>query len=201
MKILAFSDLHRNLSAAESIVRRSAAFDVVVGAGDYATVRRGLPEIIEVLRRIERPVVLVCGNSETDLELREACRGWPQAHVLHGTSVTIDGVPFFGLGGAVPVTPFGPWSYDLSEQEAEALLQDCPSGGILVTHSPPKGLLDLSFSGQSLGSTAIRAVVERTAPALVVCGHIHESGGRWARWKSTVVLNAGPAGIEWELEP
>jgi hypothetical protein len=28
--------------------------------------------------------VLVAGNNETTAELEEACRDWPQAHLLHG---------------------------------------------------------------------------------------------------------------------
>ncbi|GAB4240877.1 MAG: metallophosphoesterase family protein [Acidobacteriota bacterium] len=199
MRILAFSDLHRDLKRARSIVERSRTADVVVGAGDYATVRRGLAEIIAVLRAIEKPTVLVCGNSETDSELRAACRGWDVAHVLHGTSLKIAGTVFFGLGGAVPITPFGAWSYDLSEQEAEALLEACPPGAVLVTHSPPKGLLDRSSSGWSLGSTAIRKTLERVRPRLVICGHIHESSGQSLEWNGIPVINAGPKGVEWEL--
>lgn len=199
MRILAFSDLHRNLGRAHSIVERSREADMVVGAGDYATVRRGLGEVIAVLRAIDKPTVLVCGNSETDAELREACRGWSSAHVLHGNSVTLSGVTFFGLGGAVPITPFGPWSYDLSEPEAEALLQLCPPGAVLVTHSPPKGLLDRSSGGLSLGSAAIRRTLERVRPRLVVCGHIHESSGQVLEWNGIPIINAGPSGVEWEL--
>ena len=82
---------------------------------------------------------------------------------------------FFGLGGGVPVTPFGAWSYDLTEEEAGGLLASCPEGCVLVSHSPPKGAVDVSSRGQSLGSVAVRRCVERARPALVVCGHIHRA--------------------------
>ena len=36
-------------------------------------------------------------------------------------------------------------------------------------------------------------------PALVVCGHIHASGGQTAHIGATPVINAGPDGIKWEL--
>ena len=199
MRILAFSDLHRDRAATQRIVELSRQVDVVVGAGDYATVRRGLQSVIEILSAIERPTVLVCGNSEDDRELREACRDWPSAHVLHGDGVEIDGVPFFGLGGAVPITPFGAWSFDLSEQEAEALLSDCPSGCVLISHSPPKGLVDVSSTGISLGSFAVLRAIESKEPRLVICGHIHESSGKKVTHGKTVVLNAGPGGTIVEI--
>jgi Icc-related predicted phosphoesterase len=199
MRILAFSDLHRDRAASQRIVELSRQVDVVVGAGDYATVRRGLQSVIEILSAIERPTVLVCGNSEDDRELREACRDWSSAHVLHGDGVEIDGVPFFGLGGAVPITPFGAWSFDLSEQEAEALLSDCPSGCVLISHSPPKGLVDVSSNGISLGSFAVLRAIESKEPRLVICGHIHESSGKKVTHGKTVVLNAGPGGTIVEI--
>ncbi len=199
MRILAFSDLHRDRAATQRIVELSRQVDVVVGAGDYATVRRGLQSVIEILSAIERPTVLVCGNSEDDRELREACRDWSSAHVLHGDGVEIDGVPFFGLGGAVPITPFGAWSFDLSEQEAEALLSDCPSGCVLISHSPPKGLVDVSSTGISLGSFAVLRAIESKEPRLVICGHIHESSGKKVTHGQTVVLNAGPGGMIVEI--
>ena len=42
--------------------------------------------------------------------------------MLHGSAVAIAGVTFFGLGGGVPVTPFGAWSYDFTEEQAANLL-------------------------------------------------------------------------------
>ena len=200
MKLLLFSDLHCDARAAHHIVERSAEADVVVGAGDFATVRRGLERTVDVLRAIDKPTVLVPGNSESDVELADACRGWPRAHVLHGSGVAIAGVDFWGLGGGVPVTPFGDWSFDFTEQQAEGLLAGCPQGAVLVSHSPPKGAVDVSSSGASLGSVAVRRAARDKHLALVVCGHIHESAGKTAKIGETPVVNAGPAGSLWTLD-
>jgi uncharacterized protein len=199
MKLLLFSDLHADARAARRLLPMARAADVLVGAGDIGNLRRDVEACIDVLRALDKPAVLVPGNNESDGELREACRGWASAHVLHGESVTIDGVPFFGLGGGVPVTPFGSWSFDLTEDEAATLLLRCPPGAVLVSHSPPRGAADLSSRGQSLGSTAVRAAVERLRPRLVVCGHIHGSAGERALVGPTSVVNAGPGGVEWVL--
>ena len=72
---------------------------------------------------------------------------------------------------------------------------------MLVSHSPPKGAVDVSSSGRSLGSVAVRGVILRQRPILVVCGHIHESAGQQAMLGAAPVVNAGPGGIEWEVSP
>ena len=199
MRLLLVSDLHTDLTAAASIVERAPEFDVVVGAGDFAVKRRGLERIMGVLAPIETPSVLVPGNGESVEELAEACRDWPAAHVLHGDGIDIGDVPFFGLGGGVPVTPFGAWSYDFTEDEARALLADCPPEAVLVTHSPPLGHADTNRAGRHLGSRAVLETVERTRPRLVVCGHIHDAWGVRSRSGDTPIVNAGPEGVEWRL--
>ncbi|MBN2490179.1 MAG: metallophosphoesterase family protein [Planctomycetes bacterium] len=195
MRLLLFADVHASLDGARDLVARSGAVDAVVGAGDFARVRRGLGPTIDALAAIARPTVLVPGNNETLAELRAACRAWPAARVLHGTSAEIDGVVFFGLGGGVPVTPFGAWSFDLDEDEAAALLEPCPEGAVLVSHSPPRGVLDRDASGRHLGSAAVRAAIARLRPRLVVCGHIHAFAGQEAELDGCRIVNPGPGGF------
>lgn len=192
MKLLAFSDLHRDKERAESLVELAREADVVVGAGDYATMRLGLDRTIERLSAIGVPTVLVPGNAESDTELWRACADWPSADVLHGQGKEIGGVQFYGLGGGVPPTPF-PWSFDLSEEDAAAKLELCPEGAVLVVHSPPKGYLD-EVHGRHLGSTSVLEAIERKRPSLVVCGHIHQCWGAQAMIGSTLVFNVGPEG-------
>ena len=199
MKLLLFSDLHCDAAAASALVKRANDFDVVIGAGDFATCRQGIEKTISVLQKIERPAVLVPGNAESVEELRDATAAWESATVLHGNGTTINGVEFFGLGAAVPETPFGDWSYDLSEDQAEAMLADCQSGGVLVSHSPPKDCVDLSSNGRHIGSTAVRACIESKQPRLVVCGHIHACWEQTAQIGETTVINTGPRGVEYEL--
>jgi len=195
MRLLLFSDLHSDFRKASKLADLSNEVDIVVGAGDFCTGRRGLEKIINALVGITKPVVLVPGNSESNDELIDACRAWASARVLHGTQVTIEDITFFGIGGGVPITPFGSWSYDFSEDEAAELLRDCPSGCILISHSPPKGVLDLSSDGRSLGSQAVKKTIEDKKPTLVVCGHIHASAGQSIRLGKTTVINAGAEGL------
>jgi Icc-related predicted phosphoesterase len=192
-RLLAFSDLHRDLEGARDLAGRSAEVDVVIGAGDFASVHRGLEEAIDALSAIEKPTVLVPGNNETEDALRAACEGWDAATVLHGDAAEIDGLPFFGLGAGVPITPWD-WSFDLDEEAAAAKLSGCPADAVLVVHSPPLGHCDASSAGEHLGSTAVLAAIEQKQPRLAVCGHIHESWGAESEIGSTPVFNLGPEG-------
>jgi Icc-related predicted phosphoesterase len=192
VKILAFSDLHRDRDQAAKLAELSGKADVVIGAGDFASVRMGLGKAIEPLKAIDKPAVLVPGNNETHEELLRACRGWGSAVVLHGEGTQIEGVSFFGLGGGVPVTPF-PWSFDLSEREADEKLENCPERCVLVVHSPPKGYVDEAH-GRHMGSDAILAAIETKRPVLAVCGHIHQAWGQEATIGATRVVNLGPEG-------
>jgi Icc-related predicted phosphoesterase len=198
VKLLAFSDLHRDLGQAAELVERSSDADVVIAAGDFASVHEGLEETIGALQPITVPTVLVPGNNETADALRAACDGWDAATVLHGEGMEIDGTQFFGLGAGVPITPWD-WSFDLDEDQAARMLADCPEGGVLVVHSPPKGHCDQSGAGDHLGSQAILEAIEAKRPQLAVCGHIHESWGTESEIGPTRVMNLGPSGTAIEL--
>ena len=191
MRLLAFSDIHRDLAQARRIADRAAEADVVVAAGDFGSMRRGVAELIDMLVVVETPTLLVPGNNESLDELRDACGGWRAAHVLHGDGVSVDGVSFWGIGGGIPTTPW-PWSWDLTEEEADALVSSCPSDvDVMVLHSPPQGYLD---GPRSLGSSALLSAVERVQPRVAVCGHIHECAGSEASVGATRLFNLGPDG-------
>jgi uncharacterized protein len=198
MRILAFSDLHRDLGRAAKLVEASAEADVVIGAGDFASVHEGLEPTVEALAAIEAPTLLVPGNNETDEALRDAVSGWERAQVLHGAGTEVDGVGFFGLGAGVPVTPWG-WSFDLTEEEAARMLEPCPADAVLVVHSPPRGHCDTSSAGEHLGSSAILDAIEAKRPRLAVCGHIHESWGAESQIGPTRIANLGPTGTWFEV--
>jgi Icc-related predicted phosphoesterase len=176
MRVLAFSDLHGSRSKAAEIVAASAGADLVIGAGDFCNMRKGLPEAMETLKGLQAPAILVPGNAESADELRAAA---PWATVLHGQGVTCD----------------------LSETEAVAMLAPLPEGAVLILHSPPKGVADRTSAGQSVGSTAIRAAIEAKRPRLAVCGHIHDSWGAAGRIGPTEVRNLGPTPNWFEISP
>jgi uncharacterized protein len=77
--------------------------------------------------------------------------------------------------------------------KAQALAGPPESGGriLAVIHNAPHGtLLDRLGSGQSVGSTAVRAFLDSAQPDVCVCGHIHEGVGE-QRLGRCHVLNPG----------
>ena len=59
------------------------------------------------------------------------------------------------------------------------LREPIPPCDVLATHSPPKGVLDLCYSGGHGGCRFLRSAVEDAIvrPRLWLCGHIHEGRG------------------------
>ncbi len=190
MKILAFSDLHLARSRAAALVDASREADLVIGAGDFCNMRQGLDQAMALLEGIMCPIVAVPGNAESADELRAAAL--PNMTVLHGEAHQVGGLTLFGIGYGIPVTPFGAWSCDLTEAFAADLLTKCDDADILISHSPPKGVADVTSSGLSVGSTAIFDAIERSQPQLVLCGHIHDSWGKTGMIGTSSVHNLGP---------
>jgi uncharacterized protein len=208
MKVLAFSDVHRDLEACAALVERSNGVDMVVGAGDFASVHEGLEETLGALSGMRAGFVAVPGNNETEEALREAAPEVPVS-ILHGDSGSVAGtltqdepesLSIWGLGAGIPTTPWD-WSFDLSEEEAAEKLKAMPEGlDLLILHSPPYGHCDTSGGGDHLGSQAILEAIEQKQPQVAVCGHIHESWGAESTIGETRVFNLGPAGRVIEIE-
>jgi len=199
MNIIAFSDIHTDLHAVEKIRSQSEHADLLIGAGDFANMRRGLQAPIDAIAEIGKPTILVHGNAESHDELVQAAAAYDHLHILHGSSVTIDGKVFMGLGGAGPETPFGDWSVDHSEKQAAAWLDACPHADVLVTHSPPKGHCDKDSAGKSLGSKSVTKWIKKHQPRYCLCGHIHASWQNWSDAGQTRVMNLGPMATKIEL--
>ena len=81
-----------------------------------------------------------------------------------------------------------PWCPDLSgfafyapEPDLVSRWSEIPSGiDILVTHTPPHGVLDVpSAGGVHLGCPHLRRAVSRIQPQLHVFGHVHASYGEY----------------------
>lgn len=195
MRIIAVSDVHDDLSKLSLLAQREAGADLLLVSGDltrYGGVCR-FREVLGAFGRVFPRVLAVPGNMdrpEVAPALEEDGTG------LHGRSEIIGDVGLAGVGGSPP-TPFGT-PFELSEEELEeafaaaaASVAGCPVR-VFVSHAPPRGTaLDRVRLGVHAGSRAVRAVVERFAPDVLVCGHIHEAGGT-DRLGPTQMVNPGP---------
>ena len=105
-----------------------------------------------------------------------------------------------GLGYS-NITPFNtPGEYSEKDiAEALAAFEGIKSLH-LVAHFPPFGTkLDEFAPGKHAGSPTLRAWVERTQPAYLFCGHIHETAGLTDRIGATQCLNVGKQGYVLEV--
>lgn len=196
MKILAFSDVHMNVDFLQQVIVQSTKADVIVAAGDFANEGGSALCIIEQLVKIERPVVIVSGNHDNLMELTKMCDEFEHIHLLHGSGVNIDGVAFYGLGCEVPRINEENWNEWLGEEAATHMLEDCPDGCVLVTHSPAYGYCDLQIYGANEGSKAILDCVKMKQPQLHLCGHIHNGWGVSSLIGDTPTHNLGPS-VNW----
>lgn len=189
MKIMAFSDLHCDLGAAQALVLAAQQADLVLGVGDFAQLHAGLHETMEALSEFSDKAIYVPGNNETYEALTKAT----DAFVIQKEVVDIDGLKIAGIGCAIPPLPPTPWgSFDMTEEDAEIALSQMEAADILLTHSPPKGVVDLHAQLGSLGSVAVRGWIKAHHPKLVLCGHIHDCWGQQGEIGPSRIFNLGP---------
>lgn len=196
MKVLAFSDLHRDKDAAYALLAASTDANVVVGAGDFATKHIGATDTLDILEQCRVPVILTHGNHDDPDEVQRICAQHPNLHYLHGAAMTVNGVSFFGLGGEIPSRNSFSWNAAETEEQAAKMLEKCPPNAVLVTHTPPHGIADLQKNGDHEGSDAILEATMTAEPKILFCGHIHHAWGSSGQIGETAVHNLGPT-INW----
>ena len=84
---------------------------------------------------------------------------------------------------------FGGWAFNLPRGAALAeKWARIPVGvDVLISHGPPAGHGDRSWSQQRTGCVDLRARVAVVRPRLHLFGHIHEAGGAWSEDGTTFV--------------
>ena len=89
--------------------------------------------------------------------------------------IEIEGLRIFGSPYSVK---YGSGAFQYRKEEDELVWAHLPENiDILITHSPPFGILDATAKGVSAGSKGLLKVVQRIRPKLHIFGHIHEGHG------------------------
>jgi len=110
---------------------------------------------------------------------------------LENRSVVIEGVKIYGS----PMTPpipgrAGAFNVTRGFEDQQHWAKVPADVDVLVTHGPPYGILDTTFTGLHVGSeTLLKETMSRIRPRFHVFGHIHEAYGA-ARVGNTVFVNA-----------
>ena len=164
--------------------------DLLVMAGDYEPNTDRLQSLgfyRNIGRHLRaapcRHVVMIAGNhdwllyEQPDVALA-AVAEFRRVRYLKDGGTEVDGLRIWGS----PWTPpFFDWAFMKPEDELARVYAAAPETvDVLVTHGPPRDVLDRNGSGRPCGSTALLDYVKRAQPRLHVFGHIHEQGGKAA---------------------
>lgn len=165
LRLVIVSDTHR------SYRRPIPPGDVFIHAGDSEL---SAGEMDTWLARLpHRHKIVVGGNM--DYRLREGAGDLQQASYLQDGAITVDGVKIYGS----PWTPKFVGVFQLDDAAAAGDVWACVPDDVdvLVTHGPPKGVLDRTSRGRGVGDGTLMCRVDELRPRVHCFGHVHESYG------------------------
>ena len=198
VKLLVFSDIHRDARALERLMATEA--DYYFCAGDLGNFSRGLDAMGEILRKRGDRVYVIPGNHESAEETANLCRRFG-LNDFHGGRIELGGFHVVGLGYSNR-TPFDtPGEYSEEELERRLHAFDGLKPMIAICHVPPYGTaLDRITNLRHAGSKSMREFLQREQPRYFFCGHIHEAAGAQDMLGETSALNVGKKGYLLDLD-
>ena len=169
--------------------------DVILHAGDVSS--RGLKTEIERFldwfSNLDYAYkIFIAGNH--DFFFENAPQSEIQALIpenliyLNDSGVEIEGIKIWG-------SPIQPWFYDwaFNRQRGPAIQKHWDlipeDSDIVITHGPVFGIHDRIVSGTLVGCEDLLPVIQRIAPKVHLCGHIHEAYGT-VQVGETLYINA-----------
>lgn len=171
------------------------ACDILIHCGDFCSFQR---EDLQTLNDVDawfseapaKHVLCVGGNHDFLLETREF--RFANAQLLQDRGVEISGLTFYGTPWCPELSGF---AYFATTDELIDRWKQIPSGiDVLITHTPPYGILDLPTSGAiHVGCPYLLEELKRVRPRLHVFGHVHASRGR-NKTQATHYINASIVG-------
>lgn len=174
MEICVFSDVHGKKSMLKKLFDSIdiTKFNLLLCCGDITSFggESEAKEIINLIPNIK--FYTVFGNCDKS-GVKEYISS--KGISLHEREVKLGEYTIGGFGGSNK-SPFGTPSEYEERQISEGLSKLSFENMILVTHVPPYGTkLDKIGNSTSIGSTAVRSIIESKQPLVAVSGHVHES--------------------------
>lgn len=168
MKVLHLSDTH----GCHRRLRDLPEADVVVHSGDFCMVGSE-KEALDFLNWFcdlpYKHKIFICGNHDDCLYGTNIDGLDENVHYLCNSGVTIDGVKFYG----VPMF----MADCISDCQLRNYANIPEDVDVLVTHTPPYGILDFD-DGINYGSEELLQRVSEVNPKLHLFGHIHRHHGQ-----------------------
>ena len=202
MKIWAISDTHNG----HEYLKVPPGIDMVIHAGDASV--NPIPAINyhEMIRFIEwysaLPIehkIFVPGNHDTSVEA--GLVKFPlNIKVLIHEHREISGIKIFG-SQYTPV--YGKWSFMVDRNKLHRYWSIIGEDtDILITHGPPRGILDRNSQDEFTGCAALLKQVNRVLPSYHIFGHIHEECGKTLGFANspTLFMNASVTGVAYIID-
>lgn len=189
MRILAFSDLHDEEAALESLRRISGGYDFLFGCGDFTHSSSFMEEAMAAL-----PNCLFIPGNWDSARVSGMLSSGPRS--VHGRRVELgEGLNAAGFGYSIP-TPFGTFG-ERSEDEFYSSLARLPidRNTLLLLHCPPKGHFDTVRGTFHAGSESVLRIIEEKKPLAAFFGHIHEHSGTAQLGPTTLVKLPAASGM------
>ena len=202
MKIYAAADLHGHPDRIDTIgsVSQRIRPDLIILAGDITQYRHQARPLAQ-LSSLPWPIFCVRGNSDFK-SCEKQIKQKKNMSLLTEKGVFHKGFVFKGVNGTLPL----PFASRICLGESKVLKNLAPMSQeetILVSHCPPRGILDKVGNKFCAGSQNLGKWIKTHPPRLLICGHIHEQSG-WNFSHQTLVINCamGPnnAGVIIELK-
>jgi len=162
--------------------------DILIHAGDIMSSGYNKLEIIDFLEWFDKidiyeNKIFIGGNHDRFIEnnpegFREILENYKNVTYLQDEEIVIDGIKIYGS----PWQPwFWNWAFNLprGSEKLKEIWEDIPDEtDILITHTPPMGILDyVPRSYEYVGCELLREKVFSLGIKLNVFGHIHEGYG------------------------
>jgi Icc-related predicted phosphoesterase len=136
-----------------------------------------------------KQILCIGGNHDFQLQERVGNREpvLRNAVYLQDEGISFGGVHFYGA----PWTPeLAGWAFYLPPELMRAKWASIPAcTDVLITHTPPFGVLDRNSQAKACGCPDLRQRTAELRPRIHCFGHIHASGGQ-VELKGTTYVNA-----------
>lgn len=176
LKILCTSDFHRSQLLAEKIpeICKKEKVDLLVNTGDFQSHKYAI-DFLDSVTKLKIPTFVVPGNWDPELKFESK---YVKCH-FEGAEEFHDYVFLFASEDA----------FHTSELLLERSKNVDTEKLILLSHYPPKGILDKIWDGRRVGFDGLREFVDIKKPIMHAFGHIHEDNGL-KKNENTLFVNA-----------
>lgn len=182
MKITIISDTHNKHKQLDEFLTEES--DVIIHCGDFTSMGYDY-EVSDFMRWFSnlnqfKHKIFIAGNHDFSFEQNfDHIKKFIPSNVIYleNSEVIIDGVKFYGT----PIQKeFYNWAFNRKYEDLEEYYKMIPDDvDVLITHTPPLGILDSVINNPLPQGTPIldEEIFERIKPKINCFGHIHESYG------------------------